>query len=234
MAVFDESPLTDDFKVIAQQSDRVFSQEVTAEVNRIWDEAVENYTYLFNGQFFSYEYYEQQTLYGQFLEYKYFYASAVDRELRTELQLVPVGVTGLTKCEGKTLIGRRSDTVTLFRGLFEFVPAGSLDPQALVCREVDLHLQYRQELEEEAGISVEYIEAITPFLLVRDNKEGLVEIFAHIQLQERVARLTAKESKEYSELLWLDDDSLHEHFQAHRKEYVPITRYFLGNSQDDS
>lgn len=229
MAEFDASPLDDHFKVVVQQGKKVYSTQIVAAVDRIWEKALENHPYLFNGKIFSYESFSQQTLYGQFIDYKYFYASFIDSEVRAELQLVPVGVTGITKCEEKTLIGKRSENVTLFRGQYEFVPAGSLDPLALVDGEVNLSMQYREELEEEAGIPGDYIDAITPFLLVCDKGDGLMEIFAHIELSDGALQLSGSESSEYSELLWLDDESLRDHFEKHRSQYVGVSGYCLAN-----
>lgn len=222
MAEFDVFPLKGECKVVVQSKSKKFPKILDDQVDKIWSLAVEENSHLFNGLIYHFERISQQVVYGQFVEYKYFYACTTDPELQTQLKLFPLGITGITRCGGKTLIGKRSTSVTLFQGMFEFVPAGSIDPQVIVNNEVDLNRQFVIELEEETGISDSFVDSITPYLLVRDNQKKLVDIVARIELSERALDYTWGNSSEYSEIRWMDDDTLRRHFEQQKDNYVPL------------
>jgi NUDIX domain len=230
MGVFKVTPLTDAFRIVIQPAQKKYSESLVKEVNSIWEEAVVREPWLFNGQFLNYSHYEENVLYGEFVEYKYFYSRTVREKLLQELQLYPVGVMGITHCNGRVLLGRRSDQVTLYRGLFEFVPAGSVDRQVVVDGVVDIERQYYDELEEESGIPKEMVKNIHPFLLVHDDRDHLVEIMAHIYLYPQETLPSNQGSHEYIEFHWLDEDSLQKHLQKYPKEYVPSVNHILTKS----
>lgn len=227
MKGFETTYISSNFQVVIQPSNKVFSDEIQKTVDAIWEDAKKSQAWLFNGLFLSYLKFEKNILYGEFVEYKYFFARTVHPSLQQEIEVYPIGVMGVTKWKDKLLIGKRTNTVTLYKGLYENVPAGSLDPQVVENGAINLKKQYLLELDEEAGIGSEKVQNVRPLYLIHDNNDFLVEIIAEIELFESVSNETNLSTKEYSLLNWIDRSDILLHLRQHENEYVPIVHHIF-------
>lgn len=229
MANFEVIRLTDAFQISVELVEMHYPEALVSEVNRLWERAVAAEPWLFNGQFLNCNRFDEERLYGQFMEYKYYYAGTISKELRIELKLLPVGVMGITQCGNAFLVGRRAETVTQYRGQLEFVPSGIVDPHSMLGRDIDVRRQYFLELEEEVGISADQVESIKPIWYLLDRTEGTLEIIAAIQLKPGAdsSRLALSE---HSGMEWLDGGSLAEHFTGHSAEYVPVAGHLISKN----
>jgi 8-oxo-dGTP pyrophosphatase MutT (NUDIX family) len=90
---------------------------------------------------------------GRFTKYRFYLAQCMDPSLQETLQVFPLAVTGIVLTPAGLLIGRRADTVTQDRGMWELIPAGGIEPDCLLPDGwIDPRLQLTKELGEEAGI----------------------------------------------------------------------------------
>jgi len=108
-----------------------------------------------------------------------------------DLGVVSLGVKGLIERDGAYLLGRRSDSVANYKGMWEFAPGGVVDvgkPPLTVVRD---------ELREEVGLTA----ARDPIAvaLVFDEVLRTWEIVYRIEVEQDAP---SRPSPEYSEVAW--------------------------------
>lgn len=114
-----------------------------------------------------------------------------------DLGVRPLGVKGVVEREGQYLMGRRSQRVASYRGLWEFAPAGSVEPPHQPPEVI------RSELLEETGL--ELLHEPVPIAAIFDPV---------LRCWELVYRLHTANSEfnprtsEYSELQWRHENDL--------------------------
>lgn len=121
-----------------------------------------------------------------------------------------LAVSGVVVAEGAFLLGKRSKSVTDYRGFWELVPSGS------VSESTDLQEEFQRELFEESGLQAIGI----PFALALDPIHQVVDLFFRVTLDEKKA-LTSNE--EYTEFRWVHADELE------AIELIPASRSILKN-----
>lgn len=132
---------------------------------------------LFNGAFFSLL--DKDTGAGFFTEYRFWLAQRRDTSLRDELGLLPLAVTGITKCADGLLFGQRNDDAAFW----EPMPAGGVDDSALLPDgKIDVIAQLLTELSEEAGLEQDMVASVTPLGLAMDNEMPLADIVIELAI----------------------------------------------------
>lgn len=188
-------------------------------IERIWEEEMQRRKgSLFNGRLFSAIDVNSERLLGRFIPYKLYLASIRNPDLQQILKIYPVSITGRTLYHEKILIGKRSIHVTQYPGFYELIPSGGVDDQSIENGKINLKLQYRIELEEEAGILQDNISNIEIKTLEYDN--NLYEICADIFLKKETD--VHFKSLEHDELHWIPLQNLRTFLDSHQNEVLPI------------
>lgn len=222
--------LTPQFRIEVTESSRGFtlSDYEKARVEMLWlEEVAARPSTTFNGQILNFISLEGERLLGEFVDYKFYFAQLRDLQLKASLKLAPVSVSGLTISGNKVLFGRRSQEVMQYRGQFEAVPSGGIDPNALSGQHIDLKEQFQRELWEETGISVTEVKSIHPFLLVHDPSTGMYEICAVIEVNYPVVYEERKPTAEYQEFIWVPKSEIKSFTAKHSAEFVPFSLFLL-------
>lgn len=156
------------------------------EVDRLWDQRP---PYVFDAPAFCFSRVEENgKVIGHWVPYRFLYAQVVCPRLREVLGLVTLGVRGLAKREGSYLLGKRSQTVTQYPGLFEWAPGGVLS-------QLDYQTQLLEELDEETGMKGS---SPIPFALVWNRPSSIVDICCHLEVVGE-----PQVSSEYTEYRWV-------------------------------
>lgn len=224
--------LTPNFRVEVAPSTRGFtlSDYEKARVEMLWlEEVAARPSTTFNGQILNFISLEGERLLGEFVDYKFYFAQLKDPLLKTSLQIDPIAISGLTLSGNKVLFGRRSQKVMQFRGLYEAVPSGGIDPHALRGQFIDLKEQFQRELWEETGISVTEVKNIQPFLLVHDSTTDTYEICAAIEVNYPVVYEERKPTAEYEEFVWVPKSEIKSFATKHSAEFLPFSLFLLKN-----
>lgn len=196
-------------------------------VEMVWREETDaQASKLFNGQILNFVSLDENKMVGEFVDYKFFFAQLKDPGL--DLKIVPICVSGVTLSGDKVLIGKRSQTVTQFRGYYECVPSGGIDAGLLRSGTINLQEQFSRELWEETGISVTEIKRIHPFQIVHDLSSRHYEVCALIDVNYMVVHDPREPTEEYSEFSWVPKSELKSFLKKHEGEFVPFSVHLLN------
>lgn len=113
-----------------------------------------------------------------------------------DLGVRPLGVKGIVMRDGRVLLGRRSMTVGAYRGLWEFAPAGVVDPGH------DPAEVLQRELKEETGLTCR--QEPTPIALLYDPVLRCWELAFRLETTGEIHL----ESGEYSDTMWRTPNDL--------------------------
>lgn len=145
--------------------------------------------------------------------YRYF---AVQNE-EFDLGVRPLGAKGLTQHEGKVLLGLRSATVGAYQGMWEFAPAGVVEPGRDPAEVV------LAELSEETGLRA--AAEPTPIAVLFDNVLQCWEIAFRI-VPEADAALPGYQlspaTDEYDRLVWREPDDLPDGLSPAARLMIPL------------
>jgi len=133
---------------------------------------------------------------------------AVQDEL-FDLGVRSLGVKGLIERDKHYLLGKRSERVGYYPGLWEFAPGGGVDPRESPAQTI-VH-----ELEEETGFAP--ARDPVPIALIYDDDARSWEMIFRIQVGEK----SREPSDEYDELRWCAADDL-------PADLSPISRLMAG------
>lgn len=197
-------------------------------IDRIWqEEQAHSFSTLYNGQLLNFLRLEGATLYGEFVDYKFYLAQLREPGLKEVLDLKIVAVSGITTTADKVLFGKRSEQVTQYKNFYELVPSGGIDPEALVGTKVEISKQFEKELWEETGISTTEIRETKPFALLHDLEHDSYEICAEISVNYLMAKETLRPTPEYQKLLWVSKGEVQDFIKRHAQEIVPLSLHLL-------
>jgi len=177
---------------------------VLARVNAMWDCALRAPGAAFvDGELFSLSAAAgaelRGPLFGRFVKYRYYHAQRRDPALSAELRIRPLAVTGVITCRDGVVIGQRLASAGQDAGLWEFVPAGGVEPCCLRpdgC--IDPRVQLEKEMREEIGLGTADIVALEPLLAMVEGDvtdivfRTTVALDRH-EIQAAFARLPAPE-----------------------------------------
>ena len=206
---------------------------VLAEVDKIWSEAqIEHGAALTNGLIFSVIDVVGPLITGRFVDYKYFFVASRYPEIFSDLQVRPLAVTGLSRCEGGIILGRRSANVTQDPGLWEFVPSGGIDRSSRqVNGSLDVTRQIRQELHEETGLKPELVVTISPRYVIEDTSSHVFDVVTDVILnspaKEVKVALDRMRAAEFDEFQVLDSEGVKLFFEEQRGHIASMSRYLV-------
>jgi hypothetical protein len=191
--------------------------QVLSRIEDIWQEECKRRgSGLFNGRMFSVERHDAGKIIGTITEYKCFLAQRRDPSLRTELNVNPLAVAGITLCKDGVLFGRRGARTEMDADRWELVPSGSVDPAAMDYEgHVSLQRSLLAELEEEVGIRTS--EVATPprsIAVIEDSQSHVIDVAMLVTVDLSgpavLNRFATIENREYSALKVIALDSMEE------------------------
>lgn len=167
---------------------------------------------------------DHKKLVGQFVPYKYLLAQLSDPSLKSDLNIVPVSMSGITFFFESLVFARRADWVAQYPYCIELAPSGGIRPPAPAALEVDLKLQILEELSDEIGVEKGYVKRVKFFAAVRDLKNDAVELCAEIKLKPYAI---FSSSCEYTQVLTVPCSEIKTFVKIHGKEFVPFSLTLL-------
>ncbi len=210
---------------------QTLSPALAAEVDKVWSEAQEEQgNGLSNGSIFSVTDIVGSLVRGRFVEYKHFVAVRRRPDLFAALQVRPLAVTGLSRCDGGIILGCRSDRVTQDQGLWEFVPSGGVDRSSRRADGfIDVARQIERELREETGLDPSLIANVSLRYVIEDSSSHVFDIVADVALQVSAERamsaLNQASQDEYESFKVLDADGRRLFFERSQERLAPLSRY---------
>jgi len=109
------------------------------------------------------------------VEYKHYIAQ---KKSSLELLVTPLGVSGITVVKDCFILGKRGDSVTLYKNYSELVPSGTIDVGST------WEKQILDELFEECAISSSSVNSLKPFCLIFDELNKVYDIGIEIKLND--------------------------------------------------
>ncbi len=206
---------------------------ILVEVDKLWAEAqAEQGAGLSNGMIFSVSNIAGELITGRFVEYKYFAAARRSPPLSSVLQVRPLAVTGLSRCDDGVILGRRSARVTQDQGLWEFVPSGGIDHSSRhPDGSIDIVHQIEQELHEETGLAPALIARVSPRYVIEDTSSCVFDIVADVVLnisaEDAHAALQGTSPDEYERFDILIASRGKLLFEGRGADVAPLSRYMV-------
>lgn len=177
---------------------------------------------IFNGTMMCVKEFGPQGLKTYSISFKEFLAS---RTLKEPYHYIhkPLGVSGWILHRDKVLIGIRSENVLTYTNYYELVPSGGVDERAIEGNSLNFKKSLFCEFIEETGMDRNYIESITPKLLIYCMEELLFDICQEIKLFDHVDVDCETGNEEYKQLFWVPKADLKEFLEDHRENLVPTS-----------
>lgn len=195
-------------------------------IQTIWDKEQERCNgKLHEGAILSAVSYDQKSLIGQFVPYKFFLAQFCEPSLKSALKIVPVSLNGMTYVQDQLVLAKRSSWVAQCPGCYELAPSGGIRPPGINLTEVDMKVQLLDELREETGIENSLIKSVKYFALVRDNKNDAIELCAEIRLKS--TGLILSSSSEYTQVMTIPCSELKSFTKEYADHFVPLSLLLL-------
>ncbi len=219
-----------DFQVSINHSftQKKFKESTKVHIEDIWKkELIRTEDKLFNGQILSAEEFDGKQLIGHFVEYKQYLAQLRDPSLADELNIKPICVCGHTTAGDYILIGLRSNYVTDYANYFELVPAGGIDPLAIINNRIDIRKQIQIELKEESGIEASMVQSIVPTFIIQYMESCTYEIVSKIELDPAARNWVGERDGEYTEIMWIAKRDVKAFVEQHRKQMIPLSIQIL-------
>lgn len=113
--------------------------------------------------------------------FRHFAAQSADDDIRRDLDLWCLGVSGVTTAADRLLFGRRA-AVTHYRGHWELLPSGHLPAEGRIGARLDPIGQLLDELHEEVGIPRERVVGTRALALVPDAAIQVSDLFFGLAL----------------------------------------------------
>jgi len=201
-------------------------------IEKLWNDELKKRK-LFNGNIVSYKSHSNNngTLNIEcfITQYKYFFAQLKNPELN--LNITPIGVSGIIiDEENNTLLAVRQN-VTEYNGYYELIPAGSIDSSKREGSNIFFQNQLITEFEEETRISKDNIKEIEPFCLIFDKNHGVYDICSKIHINGLIKnKLNTEQNEEYRNIEIMNLKNLLSNIE-HNK-YVPTSITILNNIDD--
>ena len=122
------------------------------------------------------------------------------RQLGLETGIRPLGAKAIVACDGKVLLGLRSEQSGSYPGCWEYVPGGTVEPP-LVNDSVDPRKTVRRELLEETGLDSGA--TIVPLAVFLDTSAQTWEIVHGLRVDPDAAEgIEAFRGWEHQRLCW--------------------------------
>ena len=168
-------------------------------IEKLWNDELKKRK-LFNGNIVSYK--SHKNINGALniecfiTQYKYFFAQLKNPVLN--LNITPIGVSGVIIDEENNTVLAVRQNVTEYNGYYELIPAGSIDSSKRDGSNILFQNQLITEFEEETKIVKDNIKKIDPFCLIFDKNHGVYDICSKIHINGLIKnKLNTKQNEEY-------------------------------------
>lgn len=216
------------FRVYVETSIFTAADAVVATVDRIWAAAQKQNSNLYDGMTLCVSRLEPTEMWCKEVPYRFLYGQLQDPSVAKALNLSSACVSGITELSEGVIWGVRS-SVSSLSGLNELAPSGSLPTSSSHEGEVNFIEHLLSELTEETGVSKHNVTSVSPFLLVLDRNEHVIDLCCRIGLSELTTAeiLRAFPAGEYSELHIEPLKSLKALTRHERENWVPTSLAIL-------
>jgi hypothetical protein len=165
--------------------------DLAQDIDAAWQSALRRNPQLFDGTLFSVSTVGRETR-GHFIPYRHFVAARERPALRGRLNVRPLAVTGILRCDEGLVLGRRAHAVTQDKGLWELVPSGGLTAaRQMPDGTVDFVGQLLEELKEEVGLDRHHIVRLRPVSIVEDTDSRVFDLAIEMEAELSAAAITA-------------------------------------------
>jgi 8-oxo-dGTP pyrophosphatase MutT (NUDIX family) len=209
-------------------------EEVRDRVDELWEEERRARPGLVDGTMISVSAVEGDRVVTRPCAYRLFVARERDATLRQRLGVRALGVSGVLFVDGdrgerSVVLGRRSADVTEYRGAWELVPSGGIEPgRAGRDGVVDVEAALFAELEEEAGLRRDDVLEVVLLGLVHDIGQDGYDVCLALNARENArVRLT-----EYEQLVLLPSKDAGAWLGAEDRAVVPTSRALLELAEE--
>lgn len=226
-------PINNSFLVRVVSEEYQAPAKVDPLVTEIWKAATAADSKLFDGKIVCVDSVNADSLQCKLIPYRYIWAQRQTPELKSQLRLRPLGVSGLTHNDKYVLFGLRNNQVMQYPGFLETVPSGGVSDSVLAPDGIaDYCRQLQNELLEEAGVSATSLLSITPLFLLYDELETTYDICCQIVVDpEALDHLPHEVDKEYEQLLPVELTQLSKFIAANKSRIMPTSLKFLEQQQ---
>ncbi len=187
-------------KVVKHKFNINESQKQTIE--KLWNDELKT-KQLFNGNIVSYLSHKKKhgilNIECFVTEYKYFFAQLKKPELN--LNIAPIGVSGIIIDEYNNTILAIRQNVTEYEGYYELIPAGSIETSKRKNDVILFQEQLAEEYKEETQTSTDNIKSIKPYCLIFDKTHGVYDICSKIYINGPASDIIeSKQNDEYKNI----------------------------------
>lgn len=178
--------------------------DLEAQVLEIWraEKAVRGEA-LFDGTIFSADVVTSTVIRGHWIPYRYALAGYRHPDLVKAVGVLPVAINGLTRCQGKVLMGLRSPDVVASPNTWELAPSGGVDPEAVDGDHIDVRRSLLQELREETGFYPTDVVDMAPFAAIKDWEGNALELCFWLDLRDDAIDRFNPPIDEYRDFEWV-------------------------------
>lgn len=151
------------------------SRQLEKRVNELWMAALSSTnSRLFNGLVFSATSVSPEGILGRFVEYKYHLAQQMDIRLAPVLNIKPVCLLGILKCQDGFVFGKRQDWFATRPGTWGMIPSGCLTPDTFATDgSVDYVKAFLYALKDDLNVEAHYLSDLSHnALIVEDSING--------------------------------------------------------------
>jgi HAD superfamily hydrolase (TIGR01509 family) len=205
------------------------SESQAIAIDKLWNDELKKRK-LFNGKIVSYKSHDKS---GDTLriecfvtQYKYFFAQL--REPGLNLNITPIGVSGIIiDTDNNTIVAARHN-VTEYEGFYEFMPAGSIDSSKTENGAILFQEQIIEEYEEETQFKKLTIDKIKPYCLIFDKNHGVYDICSKIHIKGLINNLMkSNQTEEYKNIEIMNIEEIKNSITANK--FVPTSVVIYNN-----
>lgn len=195
--------LSPDPEIVCRPAPSLDDPSLDQAIDTVWQAARQKFPKLYNGRVFCLSHMDAARLEGFWCEFRWVLAHMRDPALAEKLHLRSLAVTGLMTCKEGIVLGRRNPNALYLPGLWQGVPAGSVETRD-ENDPLDLGAQLMAELEEEVGMTGQ-VRLRGPFLACEHSTTHIVDLGFLIETDLPFETIRtgwqAKANDEYDELI---------------------------------
>jgi HAD superfamily hydrolase (TIGR01509 family) len=202
---------------------------LSEKIDQLWNQELKKRPHLHNDSLFAYLEHDETRALGKFVEYKSYLAQRLAPELKKELKITPLAVSGLLIINNMIIFGQRSKTVTAYPGFLELVPSGGISQKFLKQDgTIDFPGQLLAELEEELGFTTDQA-SLSTFGVVYDENDDCYDIGVEIKLEMNLQELMSsfEKNQEYENLIPISLSQLKNFMLEQKEKLVPTSTALL-------
>ncbi|MBV1838772.1 phosphohydrolase [Acetobacter estunensis] len=221
-------PVAADLQVRVHPQSTLYSPEVEARVDAIWNAETTLRPQLFNGRIFCADRIAPHRIEGHWTDYRHALAQMREPSLFGDRPLRQLAVCGALRCADGFVLARRSPKALYLGGFWQSPPAGTVETRTND-DSVDLSAQLMAETFEELGLAPDVVKIGAPRLAAMHANTLILDIGIDLKtslpfhlLKER---WDAHGNREYDELILAKNEDLK--MWSLRSEVLPTTRWLM-------